>query len=236
MRVLPLLLVALSLPAAAAGPKPEVARDTGKPQAVGAVHTVRAIPEACARLEGMFTGDAAQPYRFAAVRSSPNCQARARYVDFAKARPTEARLLGSGTARATPAAAIDSTPMKIRANVPIASAAAALGQFAGILLLPHARLADAVQVPVPAQQQAAADDDGRGVDRVVAACRVAPAAHSSAASSGETIMGRPRCSPTLRRSRPERMAFRTAVSDTPIWRPNARSDSASLMRTCRLRT
>ena len=90
MRVLPLLLVALSLPAAAAGPKPEVARDTGKPQAVGAVHTVRAIPEACARLEGMFTGDAAQPYRFAAVRSSPNCQARARYVDFAKARPTEA--------------------------------------------------------------------------------------------------------------------------------------------------
>jgi hypothetical protein len=92
MRVLSLLFFALSLPAAAAaaGPKPEVARDTGKPQAVGAVHTVRAIPEACARLEGMFTGDAAQPYRFAAVRTSPNCQARARFVDFAKARPSEA--------------------------------------------------------------------------------------------------------------------------------------------------
>lgn len=89
MRVLPFLFVALSLPAAA-GSKPEVARDTGKPQAVGAVHTVRAIPEACARLEGMFTGDAAQPYRFAAVRSSPNCQPRARFVDFAKAAPSEA--------------------------------------------------------------------------------------------------------------------------------------------------
>lgn len=89
MRVLPFLFVALSLPAAA-GSKPEVARDTGKPQAVGAVHTVRAIPEACARLEGMFTGDAAQPYRFAAVRSSPNCQPRARFVDFAKATPSEA--------------------------------------------------------------------------------------------------------------------------------------------------
>ncbi|MFC5576676.1 hypothetical protein ACFPOA_01440 [Lysobacter niabensis] len=90
MRVLSLLLFALSLPAAAAGPKPEVARDTGKPQAAGAVHTVRAIPEACARLEGMFTGDAAQPYRFAPVRSSPNCQPRARFVDFAKAKPSEA--------------------------------------------------------------------------------------------------------------------------------------------------
>ena len=90
MRVLPLLFVVLSFPVAAAGSKPEVARDTGKPQAIGTVHTVRAIPEACARLEGMFTGDAAQPYRFAAVRSSPNCQPRARFVDFAKAKPSEA--------------------------------------------------------------------------------------------------------------------------------------------------
>lgn len=88
MRALSLLLLAVALPAAAS--KPEVVRDTGKPQAVGAVHTVRAIPEACARLEGMFTGDAAQPYRFATVRSSSRCQPRARFVDFAKAKPSEA--------------------------------------------------------------------------------------------------------------------------------------------------
>jgi hypothetical protein len=90
MRVPAGLLVALTLPALAAATQPEIARDTGKPQAVGAVHTVRGIPEACARLEGMFTGDAAQPYRFAAVKSSPRCQPRARFVDFAKAQPSEA--------------------------------------------------------------------------------------------------------------------------------------------------
>jgi hypothetical protein len=54
------------------------------------VHTLRQIPEACARLEGMFTGDAAQPYRFSAVRTSPKCQARARFVDAAKVKPSEA--------------------------------------------------------------------------------------------------------------------------------------------------
>lgn len=91
MRILALLLIAVALPAAAAGAKPEIVRETGKPQAMGAVHTVRAIPEACARLEGMFTGDAAQPYRFAAVKSSPACQPRARFVDFAKAQPSEAK-------------------------------------------------------------------------------------------------------------------------------------------------
>lgn len=91
MRVLAALLVTtLAFPVTAAEPKPEIVRETGKPQAAGAVHTVRGIPEACARLEGMFTGDAAQPYKFAAVRSSPNCQARARFVDFAKAQPSVA--------------------------------------------------------------------------------------------------------------------------------------------------
>ncbi|MEE7561019.1 hypothetical protein HH299_15950, partial [Xanthomonas sp. Kuri4-2] len=52
--------------------------------------TLRQIPEACARLEGVFTGDAAQPYKFAVVRTSPSCQPRARFVDFAKAAPSEA--------------------------------------------------------------------------------------------------------------------------------------------------
>lgn len=90
MRIVFPLLAAIAFPALAVGPRPEVARETGKPQAIGVVHTVRSIPEACARLEGMFTADATQPYRFVVVRSSPTCQPRARFVDFAKARPSEA--------------------------------------------------------------------------------------------------------------------------------------------------
>jgi hypothetical protein len=87
MRILTLLLLATALPAAAADPTPEITRPAAAPQAVGAVHTVRGIPEACARLEGVFTGDAATPYRLDAVRTSPNCQARARFVDATKAKP-----------------------------------------------------------------------------------------------------------------------------------------------------
>jgi len=78
-------VVALSASVSAADPKPEIVRHTGTPQAVGAVHTLRAIPEACARIEGVFTGQAADPYKFAVVRTSPNCQARARLVDAQKA-------------------------------------------------------------------------------------------------------------------------------------------------------
>jgi len=75
----PLLVACLAIaaPAWAADPKPEIARPAAAPQAVGAVHTLRQIPEACARLEGAFTGDAAQPYRYAPVRTSPQCQPRA---------------------------------------------------------------------------------------------------------------------------------------------------------------
>lgn len=77
--------------AIAADPAPEIQRAANAPpQAAGSVHTLRQIPEACARLEGMFTGEAAQPYKFAVVRSSPNCQPRARFVDAAKAQPSEA--------------------------------------------------------------------------------------------------------------------------------------------------
>ncbi len=91
MRHAPLfvLCAALALPAVAADPKPEIERPTGKPQAVGVVHTLRQIPEACARVEGAFTGQAAEPYKFAVVRTSPNCQARARFVDAAKAKASE---------------------------------------------------------------------------------------------------------------------------------------------------
>ena len=85
-----LFAAALSLPALAADPTPEIQRPAGQPQALGAVHTLRQIPEACARLEGQFTGQAAQPYKFAVVRTSPNCQPRARFVDAAKAQPSQA--------------------------------------------------------------------------------------------------------------------------------------------------
>ena len=46
---------------------------------------MRVIPEACARLEGEFTGDATRPYAFKVVRSSATCQPRAKMVDAGKA-------------------------------------------------------------------------------------------------------------------------------------------------------
>lgn len=55
----------------------EVLRPATAPQAVGVVHTLRTIPEACARLEGRFTGDAVAPYALAAVRTGTRCQPRA---------------------------------------------------------------------------------------------------------------------------------------------------------------
>ncbi|MBK0027447.1 hypothetical protein IAE57_14865 [Stenotrophomonas sp. S48] len=87
---LPLLLIAVLAPAlpALAAETPELQRAVGAPQAVGATHTLRQIPEACARLEGAFTGQAAEPYRFAAVRISEQCQPRARFIDYAKAQPS----------------------------------------------------------------------------------------------------------------------------------------------------
>jgi len=91
MRLSALLLLAAALPAMAADPKPEIERPPAAPQAVGTVHTIRGIPEACTRLEGVFTGEAAQPYRFEAVRTSPNCGARAHFVDAKQARPANSK-------------------------------------------------------------------------------------------------------------------------------------------------
>ncbi len=91
MHLRPLLLaatLATALPATAEQ-APERQRAIGTAQAVGALHTLRQIPEACARLEGVFTGEGAQPYRFTTVRSSPQCQPRARFVDFAEAKPSQ---------------------------------------------------------------------------------------------------------------------------------------------------
>ena len=81
-------LVAISASAFAADPTPEIQRPVGTAQAVGAAHTLRTIPEACARLEGVFTAEAAQPYKYAVVRTSPQCQPRARFVDSAKTKPS----------------------------------------------------------------------------------------------------------------------------------------------------
>lgn len=69
---------------------PEITRGAITPQAVGTVHTLRQIPEACTRIEGVFTGDAATPYRQSLVRTSANCQPRARFVEAAQAGPSVA--------------------------------------------------------------------------------------------------------------------------------------------------
>lgn len=87
----PLLLLALlAAPLSATDPVPEVQRPPATPQAVGVVHTLRTITEACARIEGRFTGDASEPYRYQVARTSPMCQPRARLVEADKAKPDTA--------------------------------------------------------------------------------------------------------------------------------------------------
>ena len=70
---------------------PEISREPYPPQAVGTTHTIRIIPETCAYLRGMFTTDAAVPYRYGASKTAGRCQPRARLVDPAKAMPSEAK-------------------------------------------------------------------------------------------------------------------------------------------------
>ena len=92
LAVAPLATLALALAAGVVhAATPEIERPPGAAQANRVTHLVRSIPEACAWLQGTFTGHAANPYRFTPVRSSPKCQSRARFVDFAKAQPTEAK-------------------------------------------------------------------------------------------------------------------------------------------------
>lgn len=89
MRI-PLLAATLALcalTAQASEPQPETKRPVGKPQAIGALHTLRVIPEACTRIQGQFTGNAAKPYEFAAVSTGPRCQPRAKLVDAASVKP-----------------------------------------------------------------------------------------------------------------------------------------------------
>ncbi len=86
---LPMLALGLALaaPIAATAQQPETRRPVAPPQANNALHTLRAFPEACVRIQGQFTGDAAKPYDFAVVRTSPRCQPRARVVDAATVKP-----------------------------------------------------------------------------------------------------------------------------------------------------
>lgn len=88
MRALISLLALLAIPAAALT-RPEIPRETGAAQALGVVHTVRGIPEACVRLEGVFTAEPDHPYRLVAVEGRPGCQERARFVEFGDAQPSE---------------------------------------------------------------------------------------------------------------------------------------------------
>lgn len=85
-----ILLAALPLPSLAAIAKPEIERPAASAQANGALHTVRQIPEACTRIEGRFTGEAASPYDMQLLRTNPQCQPRAVFLDFAKVTPSEA--------------------------------------------------------------------------------------------------------------------------------------------------
>lgn len=85
MLATPLALLALT--AQASGQQPEIKRPVSEPQAVGALHTLRVIPEACLRIQGKFTGVAAKPYDFAAVPTGARCQARAKLVDAALVKP-----------------------------------------------------------------------------------------------------------------------------------------------------
>lgn len=85
-----LSMLAMALPAVAADPVPEIHRDPATPQPPGVLHTLRQIPEACARIQGQFTGNAADPYKFELVKTSPNCAPRAKLVDAGKAKPSEA--------------------------------------------------------------------------------------------------------------------------------------------------
>ena len=86
----PAVLAALLALPALAQEQPEIRRPPGTPQADGAAHTLRQIPEACARIQGQFTGNAADPYKFELVKTSPNCAPRAKLEDAAKVKPTEA--------------------------------------------------------------------------------------------------------------------------------------------------
>src|SRR3546814_411377 len=92
MRSLAFLMLAATLivpaSARASDPAPEIEREPAAPQQSGVLHALRTIPEACARLQGEFSNDPAEPYRFAVVRTSASCQPRARLLKAEAAKPS----------------------------------------------------------------------------------------------------------------------------------------------------
>jgi hypothetical protein len=88
-----MILAGMLLPMAAAiagGQQAEIQRGPMTPQAQGVLHTLRTIPEACARLQGQFTGTATAPYTLTPVRTSERCQARAQLQDAHKVQASTA--------------------------------------------------------------------------------------------------------------------------------------------------
>lgn len=166
MRLSPILLAGSLAVAAwpllaanlATDPAPEIKRDTGAPQAVGAAHTLRTIPEACARLEGVFTGDAAQPYKYAVVRTDPQCQPRARFVDYAKAQPTEAKGWKLNDVIRAPSAACPSQQAVVRVwRLPADNKPVLDGQGSARIYLQDAKEAAAAGKKLPAVTMYAAE-------------------------------------------------------------------------------
>lgn len=88
------VICAATTTAHAASLSPEVERASGSTtaQAIGVLHTLRTIPEACVRLEGLYTGDASEPYRIE-VLPADRCVQRAAWIDAptGKQAPSPAR-------------------------------------------------------------------------------------------------------------------------------------------------
>jgi hypothetical protein len=74
--------------AVAAEPPPEIRREPYPAQAPDEVRNLRSIPEACVWIGGAYTGDSLETYRISARRTRPDCQPRARFVDFSAAQPS----------------------------------------------------------------------------------------------------------------------------------------------------
>ncbi|MEG2802577.1 hypothetical protein [Stenotrophomonas sp.] len=154
-----LWLALLPAVSAFAAETPELQRPAGAPQAVGATHTLRQIPEACARLEGLFTGQAAQPYTFSVVRTSAQCQPRARFVDFAKAQPSQAKGWKLNDVIRVPNASCPSQQAVVRVwRLPVAQKAELDGQGQSRIYLEEAKQQAAAgkiaQIPMFAAQMA----------------------------------------------------------------------------------
>lgn len=87
--LIPLLVILSGAACAAAATSPEIARPAGSttPQAIGMLHSLRNIPEACVLVEGLFTGDSGEPYRIEVLPHDP-CARRAQFIDASRIQPS----------------------------------------------------------------------------------------------------------------------------------------------------